>query len=157
MSEAGELQPAARHCQACGRPAAIDARFCGHCGAGLSGGAMVATGAAGRAMPGREVFCRACGRAINAAALACPGCGAPQQTWASNRLLAAEGGKSRVVAGVLGLLLGGIGAHKFYLARPFQGLIYLLLCWTFIPAIVGFIEGIAYLCMSESGFARKYG
>lgn len=150
MSEAGDVQMTARHCQACGRVASIDARFCGHCGAGLSSGAMVATGAAGRAMPGREVFCRACGRAINAAALACPGCGAPQGPVAGD-------GKSRVVAGVLGLLLGGIGAHKFYLARPFQGLIYLLLCWTFIPAIVGFIEGIAYLCMSESGFARKYG
>lgn len=151
MSDA-PLEPAGRFCHACGAPAAIDARFCARCGAGFaSDRSLVATGPAGMPAPGREVFCRACGRAINAQALTCPGCGAPQ------RPLTAEGGKSRVAAALLALFLGGIGGHKFYLAKPFQGLIYLLLCWTFIPAIVGFIEGIAYLCMYDAGFARKYG
>lgn len=31
--------------------------------------------------------------------------------------------KSKVVAGLLGILLGGIGAHKFYLGRWGMGLI----------------------------------
>lgn len=66
------------------------------------------------------------------------------------------GGKSRVTAIVLALLLGGIGAHKFYLGRPGWGIIYLLFFWTFIPAIIAFIEAILYLLTSDADFRRKY-
>jgi TM2 domain-containing membrane protein YozV len=65
--------------------------------------------------------------------------------------------KSKVAAGLLAIFLGGIGAHKFYLGKPIQGLIYLFLCWTFIPGIIGFIEGIIYLTSNDDSFARKYG
>lgn len=64
--------------------------------------------------------------------------------------------KNKNVAGILGILLGGIGAHKFYLGKWGQGLIYLLLCWTYIPEIVGVIEGIRYLISSDENFARKH-
>ena len=64
--------------------------------------------------------------------------------------------KSKVVAGLLGILLGGIGAHKFYLGRWGMGLIYLLFSLTYIPAIIGFIEGIIYLFSNEENFARKH-
>jgi TM2 domain-containing membrane protein YozV len=40
---------------------------------------------------------------------------------------------------LLAFLLGGIGAHRFYLG-DMTGLIYLIFCWTFIPAIVAFVE-----------------
>lgn len=66
-------------------------------------------------------------------------------------------GKNRVTAGLLALLLGGIGAHKFYLNRPMEGIIYLLFSWTGIPAIIGLIEGIVLLSMSDSEFAYKHG
>jgi TM2 domain-containing membrane protein YozV len=36
-------------------------------------------------------------------------------------------------------LLGGLGAHRFYL-NDNTGIIYLLLCWTFIPAFIAFFE-----------------
>lgn len=143
-----------RLCAQCGQVVAAGARFCGHCGGAMDPPrtAMVAVPVAAESRAtGREVFCRACGRAINVAAPFCPGCGAPQ----SARVAAGE--KSRIAAALLAIFLGGLGVHKFYLARPFQGIIYILFCWTFIPAIVGFIEGIAYLCMSDTGFARKYG
>lgn len=65
--------------------------------------------------------------------------------------------KSKVAAGLLAIFLGGIGAHKFYLGKPVQGLLYLVLCWTFIPAAVAFIEGIMYLVSSDEAFAHKYG
>jgi hypothetical protein len=65
--------------------------------------------------------------------------------------------KSRAVAIVLALLLGGLGAHKFYLGRPGFGVLYLLFCWTFIPAIVAFFEAIIYLFTSEYDFHQKYG
>ena len=65
--------------------------------------------------------------------------------------------KSRGVAIALALLLGGIGAHKFYLDRPGQGIIYLLLCWTFIPAVIAFFEGIVYALSNDAAFHTKYG
>ena len=33
---------------------------------------------------------------------------------------------------------------------------YLLFCWTFIPAIVALIEGIIYLTMTDVDFYNKY-
>jgi len=65
-------------------------------------------------------------------------------------------GKSRTVAVLLALFVGGIGAHKFYLGKVGTGLLYLLLCWTFLPAIIAFIEAMRWLCMSNEGFAARY-
>ncbi len=64
--------------------------------------------------------------------------------------------KSKVAAGVLGILLGGIGAHKFYLGHVGKGIAYLLFCWTGIPGIIGLVEGIIYLTSSDEKFARQY-
>ena len=64
--------------------------------------------------------------------------------------------KSKVAAGLLGIFLGGLGIHKFYLGRWVWGIIYLLFCWTYIPVIIGFIEGIIYLVSSDENFARKH-
>lgn len=66
-------------------------------------------------------------------------------------------GRSRVAAAVFAILLGGIGIHKFYLGRVGQGILYILFCWTFIPALIGLIEGIIYLTMTNDEFFRKYG
>ena len=67
------------------------------------------------------------------------------------------GEKNRVVAAVLAFFLGGFGIHKFYLGQIGWGIVYLIFCWTFIPAFVAFIEFIIYLCTSDEDFARKYG
>lgn len=64
--------------------------------------------------------------------------------------------KSKSVAGILGIFLGGFGIHKFYLGQVGMGIIYLLFCWTGIPAVVGFIEGIIYLCSNDYNFQLKY-
>jgi TM2 domain-containing membrane protein YozV len=64
--------------------------------------------------------------------------------------------KSKVVAGILGILLGGLGAHKFYLGKWGQGLLYLVFCWTYIPSLIGLIEGIRYLISNDEDFARKH-
>jgi len=48
--------------------------------------------------------------------------------------------KSAVVALLLTIFLGGIGAHKFYLGKPVLGILYLVFCWTFIPGIVALVE-----------------
>lgn len=64
--------------------------------------------------------------------------------------------KSKTTAGILGILLGGLGIHKFYLGRIGMGILYLLFCWTYIPSIIGLIEGIIYLTSSEEKFYYKY-
>ena len=58
---------------------------------------------------------------------------------------------------LLAFFLGGFGVHKFYLGRVAQGILYLIFFWTFIPAIIAFIEFIIYLTMSDEAFAHKYG
>ena len=64
--------------------------------------------------------------------------------------------KNKVVAGVLGILLGSFGAHKFYLGKIGWGIVYILFCWTGIPAIAGMIEGIMYLTADDETFQVKY-
>ncbi len=64
--------------------------------------------------------------------------------------------KSKVAAGLLGIFLGGFGIHKFYTGHILAGIIYLLFCWTYIPAFIGLIEGIIYLCASDENFNMKY-
>ncbi len=96
-------------------------------------------------------FCDNCGGEIDYRAEICPKCGIRQP------LIASANGKNRVTAGVLGILLGGFGIHKFYLGKIGWGIIYLVFFWTFIPTIIGLIEGIKYLAMSDNEFAAKYG
>ncbi|MFC6795285.1 TM2 domain-containing protein [Halobaculum halobium] len=54
------------------------------------------------------------------------------------------------------IFLGGLGAHHFYLGNTGRGIIYLVFSWTFIPLLVGLIEGIIYLTKSEDEFQRQY-
>ena len=65
--------------------------------------------------------------------------------------------KSKNVAAILALFLGGLGVHKFYLGQGFQGLLYFLFSWTFIPAFIGLLEAIVYLSTDEQSFQQKYG
>ena len=100
------------------------------------------------------VYCTACAQEMSKEASACPKCGHPNS---SKRPAYVSPPKSRIVAGVLGLLLGGLGIHKFYLNKAGLGLVYILFCWTFIPAIIGAIEGIIYLVQDDNTFALKQG
>lgn len=64
--------------------------------------------------------------------------------------------KSKVAAGILAIFFGGLGVHKFYLGKVGMGILYLCFCWTYIPALVGFIEGIIYLCSNDENFQLKH-
>jgi len=64
--------------------------------------------------------------------------------------------KSKTTAALLAIFLGGIGIHKFYLGQVVWGVLYILFCWTWIPMIVGFIEGLIFLTMSDKSFETKY-
>ena len=109
--------------------------------------------------PSVTKFCPGCGKGLHVSAPACPSCGAPQMMVAAQQVsgLSARPIKDRITAAILALILGGLGVHKFYLGQNVAGLIYLLLCWTFIPAIIGFVEGIIFLLSDDATFHQKYG
>ena len=88
-----------------------------------------------------------------------------------------EGTKTKVAAGVLAILLGSFGVHKFYLGYTRQGIMMLagtivgliLAMFGFVLAIViigiflviaigviGLVEGILYLTQSDEYFERIY-
>ncbi len=76
----------------------------------------------------------------------------------------------KVLAGILAILLGSFGVHKFILGYNKEGAIllgltaisYALMCLligaflVWIPAIIGLIEGIIYLTKSDEEFYQTY-
>jgi len=64
--------------------------------------------------------------------------------------------KSRSVSIGLALVLGGIGAHKFYLDKPGKGILYAMFCWTGIPTIIGLVEGVKYIGMTDEEFRDRF-
>ena len=73
--------------------------------------------------------------------------------------------KERIVAGILGILLGGLGIHKFYLGYNKAGIIHLAVFFigmipfglgTFVIAVIGLIEGIIYLVKTDEEFEQTY-
>lgn len=71
-------------------------------------------------------------------------------------------GKDKTIAGILGILLGSFGIHHFYLGSTTAGIVYLCVtlftCTTLsvVPAVLGLIEGILLLTMSDDDFNARY-
>lgn len=53
---------------------------------------------------------------------------------------------NKVAYCILAFLLGGIGVHKFYAGKTGTGVLFLLFCWTGIPAFIALIDFIVGLC-----------
>ncbi|PHQ57596.1 MAG: hypothetical protein COC16_00300 [Lutibacter sp.] len=68
----------------------------------------------------------------------------------------------RIVAGVLAILLGPFGVHKFILGYTNQGIILLAITivtcgiGAAITSIIGLIEGVVYLTKSDEEFVYTY-
>ncbi|MCI9844414.1 TM2 domain-containing protein [Flavobacterium pectinovorum] len=63
----------------------------------------------------------------------------------------------KVVAGILGILVGYLGIHKFYLGYTKEGIIQILLnlvCG--LGGLIGLIEGIIYLVKTDEEFYQTY-
>ena len=59
--------------------------------------------------------------------------------------------KNTMIGVLFALVLGGVGAHHFYLGKTGLGVLYILFCWTFIPVIVAIGE-----CFLMPGRVRQY-
>ena len=83
-----------------------------------------------------------------------------------------QGADKKILAGILGIVLGGLGIHKFVLGYNQEGIILIAVyvvafiiamvtCGlgvplVFIPTVIGIIEGIIYLTKSDEEFVQTY-
>lgn len=64
--------------------------------------------------------------------------------------------KDRWTAIAFALFIGGLGIHRFYLRQAKLGLLYLLFCWSFIPAIIAWVDAVVWITKGEEFFDEKY-
>lgn len=120
-----------RMCPQCGAPASDTAVNCEYCGAAIAPAATTPVAPSSTVVQPQVVYVQPDARA----------------NWPI---------KNKLAAALLALLLGGIGAHKFYLGQGGLGILFILFCWTGIPAILGLIEGILMLASNDENFQIKY-
>ena len=113
-------------CRNCGKQVADQAAYCVACGCPPKSG---------------QNFCQNCAAPTVPPAVVCVKCGAALGT-----VLPADA-KSQLAAGLLGILLGGFGVHRFYLGFTGIGVaqIIVTLVTCGVGALWGFIEGILIL------------
>jgi TM2 domain-containing membrane protein YozV len=72
------------------------------------------------------------------------------------------GADKKIIAGILGIVVGGLGIHKFVLGYQKEGMIMLLVsvlsCFTLsaFMHVIGIVEGIMYLTKTDEDFVRTY-
>lgn len=92
-------------------------------------------------------FCHNCGQPTQPSAMVCLNCGVSLQ----NGAVAGTDAKSKMAAGLLGIFLGSLGVHNFYLGYTTKAVIQLVMsivsCGFLAPVsgIWGLIEGIMIL------------
>ncbi len=121
--------------------------FCKNCGTPMDNNAAVCTNCGFAAGTGSN-FCANCGQNVAPGASICTNCGfavvqQPQYDPSTQ--------KSKIAAGILGILLGSFGVHNFYLGNTGKAVAQLLItCLTCgvgatVSGIWGLIEGIMIL------------
>lgn len=76
------------------------------------------------------------------------------------------GADKKIVAGICGILLGGLGVHKFILGYTTEAVIMLLVSLiggfftcgisSAVVSVIGIVEGIMYLTKSDEEFSNTY-
>ena len=62
---------------------------------------------------------------------------------------------SHIECGIVAILFGSIGLHKFYRGKYGRGMLYFIFCWSGIPALVGILEGVHYLTETQEQFEEE--
>ncbi len=113
--------------------------YCKNCGKEVAEGAAVCTNC-GVAVGNGSAYCPNCGKETVAGAAVCTNCGAALTPAANGEA------KSKLTAGLLGIFLGGLGVHNFYLGYTGKAIGQIALSFCFgVGYIWGLIEGILIL------------
>lgn len=116
------------YCKNCGNQIDPNAAICVNCGFAKGTG---------------NKYCGNCGNEVAPGAEVCMSCGYSVKTASVNP----DAQKSKLAAGLLGIFLGGLGIHNFYLGYTGKAIAQIVLSLCFgIGAIWGLIEGILILC-----------
>ena len=118
----------------------------------------------GKALSDKDVFCPDCGVKVQSDKIYCQNCGAEIDSYTSicskcgyhipPKVVKTSSPKYKVTAGLLGIFLGGLGIHNFYLGYSSKGVIQLALFFgglftcgltTLGASVWGLIEGILIL------------
>lgn len=127
-------------------------KFCRHCGAELAPGAGFCSKCGAPAGKGNH-YCWNCGKPTAEEAVVCVSCGVQLKEFGSASY-AGDDRKSKLAAGLLGIFLGSLGIHDFYLGYGGKAAAHLVLFFlgfiTFgitsaVSAIWGLVDGIMIL------------
>lgn len=117
--------------------------FCKNCGKEVMPNAVICVGCGVKVGDGVN-YCMNCGNQIAPNANVCTTCGC-----ATNNIMPGTQRKSKMTAGLLGIFLGGLGIHNFYLGYTGKAIAQIFLSFCFgVGYIWGLIEGIMILCGS---------
>jgi TM2 domain-containing membrane protein YozV len=107
-----------------------------------------------------EAYCPECGAVVHKRDRYCPECDAAQPQRRDPTL--ADANSKKIAAGICGVLLGGLGVHKFVLGFTTAGIIMLLVSlltcgvgWV-VMHVIGLVEGIIYLTKTDESFYQTY-
>lgn len=134
------------YCKNCGQQIDDNAAFCTNCGFAKNTG---------------NKYCPNCGKEIVPGAAVCTNCGFALAQSTPNAV--AGGQKEKLIAGLLGIFLGSLGIHNFYLGFNKRALIQLLVSLltcgigATVMSIWGLVEGIFYLIGKEGYTADANG
>ncbi len=64
--------------------------------------------------------------------------------------------KDKNAAGILALVLGWLGVHRFYLGQNVLGIIYMMFFWFPLIWVIALVDGIRFLTMDPRKFDEKY-
>jgi TM2 domain-containing membrane protein YozV/ribosomal protein L40E len=128
-------------CTKCGQILqAVAGSYCRNCGKEVPQNAVVCISCGVAPMTGVS-FCQTCGSQTHPAAQVCTKCGV------ALTIAPPADAKSKLAAGILGIFLGGLGVHRFYLGYTGIGVLQIVvtLVTCGVGSIWGFIEGILIL------------
>lgn len=136
--------------------------FCRNCGAQMHDEAVVCIQCGVPKGSGNK-FCDKCGAETHPDAVVCVRCGCsfakPNSTAQAGTQQFTGERKSKLIAGLLGIFLGALGVHNFYLGFNQKGITQLLICLLgsivcglgpIVAGIWGLVEGIQILTGSKN-------
>lgn len=118
------------------------------------------------------MICKYCGSKLDDKCETCPNCGAHNNVAAAKNEtkivsdlsgnsvqtnpLGTVNGKNKLLAALLAMIFGGVGAHHFYFKHYGEGILCILFAWTCIPSIIGVIQGLIILLESDKKFLERF-